>query len=150
MWVLQTDELNIYKSLNRVNKENLNKSITPELFATDYAFREVEDGIPFREAYRLIAEKLEKSKNSSTFINDLDEKDIFHRRSSTGSLGNLELSKCKKIVEEEKNLVNIDNHKIKESFYALIGRDVKVFDNFWKPANSMNNTYRWKTLKVVT
>ena len=51
-----------------INKENLNKSITPELFATDHAFREVENGIPFREAYRLVAENLEESKNSGIFI----------------------------------------------------------------------------------
>lgn len=124
-----------------INKENLKNSITPELFATDYTFREVQGGTPFREAYRLVAENLEESKNSGIFINDLDEKDIFHRRSSTGSLGKLELSKCKKIIEEEKNILNIDNHKIKESFYSLVGRDVKVFDNYWGKANYTNNTY---------
>ena len=124
-----------------INKEKLNSSITPELFATDYTFREVRGGTPFREAYRLVAQNLEESKNSGIFINDLDEKDIFLRRSSTGSLGNLELSKCKKIIEEEKNIVNIDNHKIKESFYSLVGRDVKVFDNFWGKSNYTNNTY---------
>ena len=133
---LSVVELTISKL--EINKENLKNSITPELFATDYTFKQVENGIPFREAYRVVAEKLDKTKDSSIFVDDLDDKDIFHRRSSIGSIGNLELAECTRIVEEEKALVNIDTNKIKQSFYSLVGRDVKVFDNLWGRSNHTN------------
>ena len=39
-----------------VNKKNLAKSCTPELFATEKAYQLVKKGIPFREAYRQVKE----------------------------------------------------------------------------------------------
>ncbi len=40
-----------------VNKKNLAKSCTPELFATEKAYQLVKKGIPFREAYRQVKER---------------------------------------------------------------------------------------------
>ena len=43
-----------------VNKENCKKAMTDELFATEKAYNMVKEGIPFRQAYRKIADELIK------------------------------------------------------------------------------------------
>ena len=43
-----------------VNEENCKKAMTDELFATEQAYNMVKDGIPFRQAYRKIADQLIK------------------------------------------------------------------------------------------
>ena len=41
-----------------INVENIKKACTPELYATDEAYKLVkEEGIPFREAYAIVAQK---------------------------------------------------------------------------------------------
>ncbi|HPZ08675.1 MAG TPA: argininosuccinate lyase [Candidatus Eremiobacteraeota bacterium] len=49
----------IFQNL-KVNSEALSKAISPELFATDKAYEIVKKGIPFRDAYRQVAENLDK------------------------------------------------------------------------------------------
>ena len=43
-----------------VNEENCKKAMTDELFATEQAYNMVKEGIPFRQAYRKIADELIK------------------------------------------------------------------------------------------
>ena len=43
-----------------VNEENCKKAMTDELFATEQAYNMVKEGIPFRQAYRKIADQLIK------------------------------------------------------------------------------------------
>jgi len=43
-----------------VNREKCQAAMTDELFATEKAYRLVEEGVPFREAYRQVAKSLEK------------------------------------------------------------------------------------------
>lgn len=50
------------KSL-KPNKEVLQKSLTPDLFAAGAAYQMVQKGIPFREAYRDVGENLDKLKS---------------------------------------------------------------------------------------
>src|SRR5260221_9736172 len=44
------------------NKEVLNKSLTPELFATHRAFELTKKGIPFRDAYNTIGKNIHANK----------------------------------------------------------------------------------------
>ena len=44
----------------KINEENCSKAMTPELYATEEAYRLVKKGVPFREAYRKIGEKFSK------------------------------------------------------------------------------------------
>ena len=44
----------------KVNEENCKKAMTPELYATEEAYRLVKKGVPFRDAYRKIGEKFSK------------------------------------------------------------------------------------------
>ena len=43
-----------------VNEENCSKAMKDELFATERAYSLVKDGIPFRQAYRKIANELNR------------------------------------------------------------------------------------------
>lgn len=49
----------VFKEL-QVNEEKCKEAMTPELFATEKAYRLVQSGIPFRDAYRTVAEELFK------------------------------------------------------------------------------------------
>ena len=40
-----------------INRENCESAITPELYATEEAYRLVNEGLSFREAYRQIGQK---------------------------------------------------------------------------------------------
>ena len=49
----------IVKVIDRieVDKENCSRACTPEIYATEEAYRLVQSGVPFRDAYRRVAEK---------------------------------------------------------------------------------------------
>lgn len=49
----------VFKNL-KVNNENCKAALTPELYATAEVYELVAKGIPFREAYQIIAKKIEK------------------------------------------------------------------------------------------
>jgi argininosuccinate lyase len=44
----------------KVNKENLEKACTPEMYAAEKAYELVKKGIPFREAYKQVSKNLKK------------------------------------------------------------------------------------------
>lgn len=44
----------------KVNKENCNKAMTEELYATEEVYKLVKKGIPFRKAYKIISKKYKK------------------------------------------------------------------------------------------
>jgi argininosuccinate lyase len=79
------------------NEQRLREAIDPELFATDRATRLAADGMPFREAYRQVAEDL-----GNPGFTDPDES--LRIRVSAGACGNLRLdilnARLKAIVKE--------------------------------------------------
>ena len=46
--------------VKELNEKNCKKAMTDELFATEHAYNMVKEGIPFRQAYRKIADELIK------------------------------------------------------------------------------------------
>ncbi|MDP3742029.1 MAG: argininosuccinate lyase [Candidatus Micrarchaeota archaeon] len=46
----------------KINESNCTKSLTRELFATEEAYKLVKKGVPFREAYRQVAQSLKEKK----------------------------------------------------------------------------------------
>ena len=46
----------IFKGL-KVDKENCQKALTDEVYATEKVYKLVKEGIPFREAYKTVSEK---------------------------------------------------------------------------------------------
>jgi len=78
----------------KVNKESLKKAFSPEIFATDEAYKLVKEGVPFRDAYRRVAKN---SKRSQT----LTPGKIISSRKHQGASGNLGLEKAEKKIKEE-------------------------------------------------
>lgn len=93
----------------KVNKQSLEKAFSPEIYATDKAFKLVNQGIPFREAYREIARNLQK-------ISLTSPKEIIKKRKTKGASGDLGLDELEKRIKEELNLVEFK----KEKFYRKI------------------------------
>lgn len=67
------------------HRERMRAALDSEVFATDYAYRLVDEGIPFREAYRKAAEEYTKQAIP-------DPKVALQKRRSTGTPGNLNLA----------------------------------------------------------
>jgi argininosuccinate lyase len=74
-----------------VNREVLEKSMPPEIFATDAALELVRGGMSFREAYREIGTHPEK-------VASMDAREVLKRRTSAGSPGNLALEKAEAAI----------------------------------------------------
>lgn len=66
------------------NRERMKAALNAEVFATDYAYQLVEEGMPFREAYRKAAEEY----RSQSLPNPIA---ALQKRRSTGTPGNLNL-----------------------------------------------------------
>jgi argininosuccinate lyase len=63
------------------DRERLQAAITPELYATDLAIEQARKGVPFRDAYRRVAERI-------AAITDHDPVQSLKNRSSPGAPGN--------------------------------------------------------------
>ena len=66
------------------NEDRMRSSLSPEMYATDRATRMAAEGMPFREAYRLVAQDLQKPDAT-------DPDESLRERVSTGACGNLAL-----------------------------------------------------------
>jgi argininosuccinate lyase len=65
-------------------REAMSRALNAEVFATDYAYRLVREGVPFRDAYRRAAEEYMENE-----LPDVDE--ALRARTATGTPGNLNL-----------------------------------------------------------
>ena len=73
----------VFKCL-KVNKENCEKALTKDIFATDIAYEYVKNGMTFRDAYRNIAKELDNIKVKDVY------KHVSNKR-HVGTAGNLGL-----------------------------------------------------------
>lgn len=78
----------------KVNEDVLDKSCTPEVFATDRALELVKEGMPFRDAYKEVAINLDKLEITDSYKNISSRKHI-------GGAGNLGLKGLKDHVHRE-------------------------------------------------
>ncbi len=95
------------------NIHNLNKAITPELFATYNAIKMTSKGESFRDAYRIIG-------NSKKYNKPQNIKSVLNASTHLGGTGNLDIkSYFKNIVNEEK-LLKIKSQKFEDAIEKLI------------------------------
>ena len=80
-----------------INRKALENACNAELFAADNALRLVKQGVPFRDAYRIIAE--------SSFSGNFDVAGNIRGKTNIGSTGNLSLQKLLASIEKESWLV---------------------------------------------
>lgn len=84
-----------------VNEENLISAFTEEVFATDEVFSLVEDGTPFRKAYRKVKEELGSEGAEDSIAPKRLEKAL-ESRDHPGGPGNLQLGRSRAELEREK------------------------------------------------
>ncbi len=96
-----------------VNRDNLIKGFTPDIYATDYALELVADGASFRDAYREVGLNL-------TSLQSRDPEDSLKSRTYPGTTGCLNLDPSKealKALEAERTAME---EKINRAFSELI------------------------------
>ncbi len=94
-------------------KDNFKKALTAEIFATHEAFNLIEQGIPFREAYRKVA-------NNSHSIPNIDPKTLLKKSQHTGATGNLGLVKLKIQLKKEQEILFLQQQKWQKSIKNLL------------------------------
>ncbi len=99
-----------------VNKENLLKGCTPELYATDNVMDKVLSGGNFRDSYLEVGLNLDK-------VNKTDPEKALLKRTSIGTSGNLNIE----YAVDLENMLRCQNDlrmdKIRESYQALLALD---------------------------
>jgi argininosuccinate lyase len=82
-----------------VNRENLEKGFTPDIYATDYALELVAQGQSFRDAYREVGLNLDK-------LAHRDPVESLKTRTYPGTTGNLNIAPQSEALEEIKKALN--------------------------------------------
>lgn len=107
---MQTLEaLNITLKLIKPNKKNLSEACTPEIYATHFAYKLVESGLPFRDAYL-------KIKNNLNKITSPDPVQFLKLSNHSGGTNNLKLD----LIQKESNEQNKYWKKIKNKHEDVI------------------------------
>ncbi|MDI6591518.1 MAG: argininosuccinate lyase [Patescibacteria group bacterium] len=97
----------------KANKQRLESAFSPEIYAADKTFELVNQGIPFRDAYREIERNLEKVELTSP-------EDIIKSRKSKGTSGDLGLDESEKRIKEELSSLNSEKEKFYQKINSLV------------------------------
>ena len=97
----------------RVNSEKLTEACTKEIYAADEAMDKVKQGIPFRDAYRQVAEnlhRLESKEPSEAIIN----------KKLVGGPGNLCLDKSRSRMDKETRYLKSEKERFRKTMESLM------------------------------
>lgn len=97
----------------KINADMCTKSLTKEVFATDYANDLVKSGMPFREAYQTTATMIEKIKIT-------DPKKNIMSKTHTGAPGNLGLRKIHYAIDEQIKIVQTEKKRFEKCIEKLL------------------------------
>ena len=123
----------------QVHDAALQRSLTPELFATDAAFALVQQGVAFRDAYRAgagaggSATCAGGSGDPAQAGDDLraQAQAALARRTSTGTAGNLDLPASRRRTDAERDRVAREVERTGAALADLAGRPVQVCRTAW-------------------
>jgi argininosuccinate lyase len=87
----------VFKNL-KVNKINCEKTMSNELFATDIAYDYVKQGMPFRDAYKKVANEIDE-----IAIDDIYK--YINNKKHLGAPGNLRLNELEKEIDVNKKII---------------------------------------------
>jgi argininosuccinate lyase len=95
------------------NKEILENSLSPELFAADEAYKMVKKGIPFRTAYQIVKKNLDKlsADNADECIKNMKH---------IGATGNLQLIQLQKEITASRKHMNKISTKLQNTWNSLL------------------------------
>ncbi|MCX7788763.1 MAG: argininosuccinate lyase [Spirochaetes bacterium] len=97
----------------QVHEEALRNGFTPDIFATDAVYELVRQGIPFRDAYKEVA-------NNLNALKQRDPKDAISARTSTGTAGNLRLDVPRKRTQVLQSFVQGEEDRIGRAWEKLL------------------------------
>ena len=103
-----------------VNVDRLRAAFTPDIFATDRALELVSEGMPFRDAYRMVGRELES-------LGTRDPVQAIGLKKSTGSTGNLNLDTPRSNLAEHRAWVEKEQQTKREKIARLAGGPVTFF-----------------------
>lgn len=118
------EELQLAETLVReieIDRARMRGALGPEVFATDHAYDLVQNGIPFREAYRSAAERY-----ADLPLPDLDR--ILSQRGATGAPGNLNLSAATARVERLRGASDERRRRHDEAIERCLGARIPLVD----------------------
>jgi argininosuccinate lyase len=96
-----------------VNKVNLEKGFTSDIYATDYALELVADGASFRDAYREVGLNLDK-------LDDRDPEESLKTRIYPGTTGNLNLTPGRDALASLKKERDASEKTVTQAFEKLM------------------------------
>lgn len=101
----------------KVNKSALLAGFDPSVYATDAALELVAKGIPFRDAYRQVAQQLGE-------LADRDASDAISARTHVGSTGNLNLKQADRRIVQAHKFLTDSYGTFHKAVQKLFGRDL--------------------------
>ena len=102
-----------------VHRDVMHRAIPTEVYATDAALELVQRGVPFREAYRQVAEELSD-------LEIPDARAALAKRSSTGAPGNINLSAATERLAAQRRSLEERSRRLSEAVTGLAGEDVEL------------------------
>jgi argininosuccinate lyase len=97
-----------------VNEEKMLEGFRAEIFAADKAVELAKKGIPFRDAYRMVAEDLDG-------LERMDPKENILKKTIQGGPGNLRLELSERAIEEGRELLKKRKSKYYKAISSLLG-----------------------------
>ena len=91
-----------------VNEDALVDAFSPELFAADEALERVMQGVPFRDAYRQVADHLDE-------LQARDPRENIRAKTHLGAPGNLGLDQVRSEIKEERERVDREQARLSEA-----------------------------------
>ncbi|MFW6049315.1 MAG: argininosuccinate lyase, partial [Candidatus Bipolaricaulota bacterium] len=101
-----------------LNEEKLLSAFSGEVFATDRALELVQEGLPFREAYRQVKEELGETDSNKTPTAE-EIKDALARRDHRGGPGNLGLDTLREQIGSEREKWTAREEKFRRTLAGL-------------------------------
>jgi len=98
-----------------VDEARLLAAFTPEVLATDEALRLVVEGVPFRDAYRRVAESLDR-------LEARDPREAIAQRTHAGGPANLRLEIADAAIDQAGAFLRKHRDAFQETIKALLGR----------------------------
>lgn len=96
------------------NEERLLAACTPELYATDIAYDLVRQGVPFRDAYRQVAESIDT-------LEEQDPAEHLKHRTHQGTSGDLRLDEAKSLIEKRAETIAQRSAELERIKQGLLG-----------------------------
>ena len=97
-----------------VNEDNLRRGCSSEIYATDRALELVQEGMPFRDAYRKVAAEVDE-------LADRDAAREISKKTHTGAPGNLGLDKAAARLEQQRTFWERARQNFEGAIAELVG-----------------------------